>query len=145
MVPAYCCLLAFVHAASGERADAWLEFERFAADGFTHPPLDTEWLFAVSMLADTCALLGDATRAVTLFDLLVPFSGRLVVLDAFGGGVFWGPVSYHLGLLAATARRTDEAERWLSEAVDVADRAGARGWAVRAREARDALLDDALA
>ena len=137
MVPAYRCLLALAHAAAGETGEARAEFERFAADGFTRPPLDTQWLFGVAVLAETCALLDDTARAGTLFELLVPFAGRLAVLDAFGGGgAFWGPVSHQLGLLAATLGRAEEAQRRFAEAGAMARRVGAARWVARAREGR---------
>lgn len=140
MVPAYRCLGALVAAQAGRREEAWAEFSRFAHDGFTSPPVDSQWLFGVAALAETCALLDEPSRAEALFEVLVPFAERMVVLDAFGGGGgFWGPVAHQLGLLAVTLGRQAEAEARFEAAVEVAARFGAPPWVARARAARERL------
>ena len=139
MVPAYRCLSALVHAAAGRTMESWADFEHFAADGFTRPALDSQWLFAVAALGQTCARLADGARAEALFELLVPFAERVPVLDAFGGGgAFLGPVAHTLGQLAATLGRHSEAEHRFDEAVATAYRFGAQHWAVQAEDARAA-------
>ena len=139
MVPAYRCLSALVHAEAGRTMDSWADFEHFAADGFTRPALDSQWLFAVAALGRTCARLGDAARAEALFELLVPFAERVPALDAFGGGgAFLGPVAQTLGHLAAPLGRDGEAEHRFDEAVANGYRFGVRRWAVEAEKARAA-------
>ena len=145
MVSTYRCLAALVAAQDGRREEAWAAFSRFAHDGFTSPPVDSQWLFGVAALAETCALLDDATPAEALFELLVPFADRLVVLDAFGGGGgFLGPVAHHLGLLAATLGRMGEAETYFDAAVEVAARFGASAWVAWAEAARERLFVGAM-
>jgi DNA-binding SARP family transcriptional activator/tetratricopeptide (TPR) repeat protein len=101
MVPTFRCLLANFLVQSGRRTEGRTEFERFAIDGFLSPPVDGNWLTGAVALAEACALLNDRTRAGVLYELLLPFADRMVVLEAFGGGGgFLGPVSYYLGLLA---------------------------------------------
>lgn len=141
MVAAYSCLAGLVSASQGRREEAWAVFSRFAHDGFTRPPVDSQWLFAVAALAETCALLGEVTRAEALFELLVPFAERMVVLDAFGGGGgFLGPVAYHLGLLAATQGRHAEADARFAAAAEAAARFGAALWVSRAEAAGERLV-----
>ena len=53
----------------------------------------------VTMLAEVCAHLGDARRAATLYELLLPFERRNVVTAQC---VFDGPASRYLGIMAAT-------------------------------------------
>ena len=145
MVPAYRCLAALVAAQEGRREEAWAGFSRFAHDGFTSPPVDSQWLFGVAALAETCALLDEATPAEALFELLVPFADRLVVLDAFGGGGgFAGPVAHHLGRLAATLGRHGEAETYFDAAVEAAARFGASPWVARSQAARERLFAPAV-
>jgi hypothetical protein len=62
----------------------------------------------MAMLAEVCAHLGDARRAAALYDLLLPFERRNVVTAQC---VFDGPAARYLGILAATSRDWDAAER----------------------------------
>ena len=134
------CLIAWLAADSGDEDTARDQFETFAVDGFTSPPPDGQWLAGVTALAETCARLHDATRAGVLAELLVPFAGRLAVLDAFGGGgVFLGSVSHALGLLAATLGRYGEAERWLRSASEANARFRAAPCEARSLEALERL------
>jgi hypothetical protein len=134
------CLVAWLAARSGDEDAARDQFEAFAVDGFTAPPPDTQWLVGVTALAETCARLRDRARAEVLSALLVPFAGRMAVLDAFGGGgVFLGSVSHALGLLAATRGRHEEAERWLQSALDANARFRAAAFVARTRDALDGL------
>jgi len=134
MVPSYRCLLAWILTASGRDSEATDEFERFAADGFIGPPLDSNWLFGIAALAETCARLRDGTRAGVLHELLLPFADRMVVLEAMGGGAaFCGSVAHLLGILAATMDDVEEAERRLEESIVANDRFGASFFATRSR------------
>jgi hypothetical protein len=140
VIPSLRCLLAWVAATAGEGDVAWSELERFAADGFTAPPLDGQWLAGVTALGETAALLGDARRAEVLYQLLVPFEARFALLDAFGGGgVFLGSVAHTLGRLAATMGNVDEAERRLRAAEEANARFGAVPFAARSRSALSRL------
>ncbi|CAN5837954.1 AAA family ATPase [soil metagenome] len=133
-IPSARCFLAFVLAEIGRVSEAAAQFELFAADGFVSPPFDANLLFGVSALAETCAILGDVTRAEMLLELLEPFSGRMVIFDAFGGGAaFGGSVSHHLGLLAETMGSFEEAAVWFARAIDDNTRFGAHPWAERSR------------
>ena len=140
MVPSYRCLAAPCGAVEGRREQAWAAFSRFAHDGFTSPPVDSQWLFGVVALAETCAVLNETTPAEALYELLARFADRLVVLDAFGGGGggFAGPVA-HLGLLAAALGRNGQATTYFDGAAEAASRFGAPPWAVRSEAARERL------
>ena len=137
MMPAYRCLLSAAFARDSRFKEARAEFERFAADGFMSPPLDAHWLLGVTMLSETCVMLREPAPAATLYELLLPFAGRMVVQEAFGsGGVFWGPVSYQLGCLASLMGRPLEATDHLAAAFADSARFGAAPWLHRIREAR---------
>jgi len=132
MIPSYRCLLAWTLVADGRRSEATDEFERFAADGFIRPPFDSNWLFGMAALAETCVSIGDGARAGVLHELLLPFADRMVVLEALGGGGgFLGPVAHFLGILAATMGDVGEAERRLRDSIEANDRFGAPFFASR--------------
>jgi tetratricopeptide (TPR) repeat protein len=75
-------------------------------------------------LAEVCAALGDAARAAELYALLLPYAGRIVVVNR--GDACQGAVSRYLGLLAATMGRGAEADRHFTEAAALNARLGAR-------------------
>ncbi|MEB2346457.1 MAG: hypothetical protein OZ948_17165 [Deltaproteobacteria bacterium] len=50
---------------------------------------------------------------------------------AGGGLVYYGPIAHHLGLLASTRGRVDDALRRFEQALAAEARAGARLWVVR--------------
>ena len=62
----------------------------------------------MSMLADVCAATGDAPRAETLYDLLLPHSGHLIVVGNFIASN--GEVDRYLGMHATTCEGFEDAE-----------------------------------
>src|SRR6185437_10463494 len=58
--------------------------------------------------SEVCAHLGDAERAATLYELLLPFERRNIVTAQC---VFDGPASRYLGIMAATFGDWDAAAR----------------------------------
>jgi hypothetical protein len=87
------------------------------------------WVFTLTLLAEIAWSLGDATAARALEDVLAPAAGRLVVVGS--GVACCGSVDRSLGLLALTAGRLEEAERWLERGLAHNQRVGARPWAAR--------------
>ena len=57
-----------------------------------------------------------------------------------GSLLFYGSVSHHLGLLAATRGRDEEALAHFERALDVHERMGARAWSARTQIAMAELL-----
>ncbi len=115
-VPAWRAALAYLHAFRGDRDEAAQHFDVLARDGFGGIPRDLQWLNAMTYSAEVCAFLGDGERAEVLFELLSPFEQRVAVVDR--AMACKGAVARHLGLLAATCGRSDEAERLLRAALD---------------------------
>ena len=117
-----------------------------------------EWLYGMSLLAETSALLGDADSAPVLYRLLVPWGAFNA--DDYPEGVR-GSVSRYLGLLAKGTDRRDEAASHFEDALAINERMGARPWLARTqndyartlfdrddpgdRERAQELLDQALA
>ena len=65
---AWHAVLPLAHMDAGQPERARELFETFAASNFEIVPRDMFWLTAITVLAEACALLGDADRARTLYD-----------------------------------------------------------------------------
>jgi class 3 adenylate cyclase len=78
----------------------------------------------VAMLAEVCAALGDVRRAAELYDLLLPYAGRNVVVGA--GVACMGAASSFLAPLAASMSRWVEATLHFESALEMNARMGAR-------------------
>ena len=110
-----------------------------AADSFAAVPFDIEWLYGMSLLADTCALLGDSGAAAELYALLLPYSGFIAV-DVPEG--MRGSVSRYLGLLATTMNRVEDALRHFEDAMAMNARLGARPWLAQTQDDYGRVLLD---
>jgi tetratricopeptide (TPR) repeat protein len=130
------CGLAFLYCEQGRVDEARREFETLAARGFDTLRCDANWLLAIALLALACADLEDVARAAALYDLLLPYRGRNVVMGR--ALVCFGCTSHYLGALAAMLRRWDEAAAHFEDALRMHEAVGARPWAARtqARYAR---------
>ena len=138
-IPTYRAVLALCCAEAGNVDSARAAYDFFAARGFDIPA-DSNWLLAVAVLADTCATLDDAEGAARLTELLAPWAERQVVLNCYGGGgAYWGPVTHHLGRLAALRGDHAEARRLLGRAAAASDAFRAPLFAARSRAALNSL------
>ena len=124
-VPALRCALAYLYSEADRAEEARTEFECLAGDGFAELPQDAYWLVGVSLLSDVCVSLGDAHRAATLYQLLLPYAQRTSLINQY---VCMGSASRSLGLLAATMRRWEEAAKHFEDALEMNARMGARAW-----------------
>jgi DNA-binding NarL/FixJ family response regulator len=75
-------------------------------------------------LSEVCAALGDAARAAVLHRLLLPYTGRNIVLGS--GIACCGSADRYLGLLCATMACWSEAQQHFEEALAMNGRIGAR-------------------
>jgi hypothetical protein len=123
--PVFRCLLAHLHARLGRLPEAKRALEELAEDEFAILPFDQEWLFGMSLLAETSALLHHTDTASAVYSLLLPWAA-LNVADMAEG--IRGSVSRYLGMLAATTKRWEEAERHFQDAIPMNTRMGARPW-----------------
>jgi tetratricopeptide (TPR) repeat protein len=119
-------LLAYVYSAQDKKGAAREEFERFAHDDFAGVPQDGQWLLTLSLLAQTCARLGDVPRATLLHDLLFPYRDRFIGLVS--STLPFGHASRYLGLLAAAMGRSAPAREYFERAISENARIGARPW-----------------
>jgi hypothetical protein len=92
-------------------------------------PFDVYWLAAMANWAAVAAHLHDATHAERLEAALRPYARQAVPLVASPTP----SVAHHLGMVATTLGRHDDAERDFSAAVAIHDRIGAPHWLARTR------------
>jgi len=117
------CFRAFWWSETGRKAEARLELSALAKEGFPLPH-DGAWVVSMGLLSAVAAELNDRASAAQLYDLLVPYAGRIGIAAA--GLACSGSVSYHLGLLASTLGRVADAIRHYEDAATVHERMGAR-------------------
>ncbi len=80
----------------------------------------------MTYLADVCTLLGDNTRAMTLYEMMLPYKSVNVLMGI--GSACYGSASRYLGALATTMGRWDEAEQHFDDALTMNRRMGAHPW-----------------
>lgn len=121
--PLFRCVLANLQAALGRADEAGRTFEALAEGRFAAVPRDNQWLFAMSLLPEVAAFLGDAGNARVLHELLCPHA-HLNVL--FAPEITTGAMARHAAVAAAAAREWEEAERHFRQAIEQNERMGAR-------------------
>ncbi|HEY7621278.1 MAG TPA: AAA family ATPase [Solirubrobacteraceae bacterium] len=119
--------LPLIYAEMGRTDDARRELEALAADRFAGVAGDMNWLASMVELGQGAALLGAREHAAELYELLLPYRRRSVLVGR--AALCLGPVELHLGVLATALGRYDDAERHLDAAARWAAAAGARPWA----------------
>jgi hypothetical protein len=123
--PAFRCALAHVHARLGRLTEAKRTLDDLAQDEFAALPFDQEWLYGMSLLAETSALLGDSTSGAVLYRLLVPWAAFSAADHPEG---FRGSMARYLALLATLTQRWAQAEVHYQEALAANAGMGARPW-----------------
>jgi class 3 adenylate cyclase len=118
--------LTLIYSELGRAQEARAEFEYLAQHDFADLPRDGLWMACLTYLADVCTFLGDATRATTLYQLLLPYAGRNVVVG--NAAACYGALSRYLGALATTLGRWDEAAQHFEDALAMNARMEARPW-----------------
>jgi class 3 adenylate cyclase/tetratricopeptide (TPR) repeat protein len=123
--PVFRCVLAHLHARLGRLLEAKRELDDLADAGFSALPFDQEWLFGMSLLAETSVLLGDRDSARVLYEMLVPWAALNVADQAEG---IRGALSRYLGMLAATTKHWEQGEGHFQDAIAMNTRMVARPW-----------------
>ena len=133
----FTCLLAQLVATLGRKHEAQQMLDDLAADDFAKLPFDQEWLFGMSLLADTAILVGDTDRAADLYRLLLPWA-RINASDHPEG--FRGSIARDLARLAVVMERWEEAAGHFEEALAVNARTGALPWLAHTQAGYSRLL-----
>jgi DNA-binding SARP family transcriptional activator len=121
----FSCVHAHLSARLGRLREAKHELDDLAGDDFSALPFDQEWLYGMSLLAETAVLLDDTASAAVLYRLLLPWAALNVVDQAEG---IRGSLARYLGMLAMTGKRCDDAELHFEDALSMNARMGARPW-----------------
>ncbi|HEY3050088.1 MAG TPA: BTAD domain-containing putative transcriptional regulator [Gaiellaceae bacterium] len=120
---AFQCALALLDARLGREDEARQALAELRADGFSGLPFDQEWLWAMSLLAETAVLLGDREGASAVYDSLAPWAA-LTAADHPEG--MRGSVARYLGLLSSTMQRWPDAEKHFEDALTANEHMGVR-------------------
>jgi DNA-binding CsgD family transcriptional regulator/tetratricopeptide (TPR) repeat protein len=131
------CMLLATLCDLGRLDEASALFEQLATGEFAAFPRDSEWLFALTLLAEAAEVLGDRDRALVLYRQLAPYA-ELVALAASEVSV--GPVSRPLGILAALLGRHDDAAAHFEDAIVRTQCMRARPWLAHTQHAYARLL-----
>jgi hypothetical protein len=118
--PALRCGLALALADLEDTVAVRRELRDIVEGGFLHELHDEAYVAGLCALAEACAWAGDVEVAEMLAPRLLPHRGHNAVLGR--ALACFGPVSRYLGLLAATAGRSDDASQCFAEALAGANR-----------------------
>jgi DNA-binding SARP family transcriptional activator len=135
--PIFRCALAHIQARSGQGPDAKRTLGQLARDEFESVPFDQEWLYSMSLLAETATLLSEEGAAEILYRLLLPWSA-LNAGDHPEG--IRGSVFRYLGMLATTMGRVADAERHFEDAIVMNERMDAHPWLARTQRDYSQML-----
>lgn len=86
--------------------EARQRFEKMAVDNFSGVARDDLWITCMVFCAETCATLGDAARAKTLYKLLLPYAEQAA---CHAQAICFGSAAVYLGMLAETMGTSDVA------------------------------------
>jgi class 3 adenylate cyclase len=109
--------------------EARAEFDALAKDDFAIFPRDGNWPIGMALLAETAFLVGDQERSAYLYEQLLPFGDRCIIVGA--GADCYGATHRLLGRLATAMERWDDAESHFEDAMEMNARMGAgrfSGW-----------------
>ena len=108
-VPGWRAGLAVLYMELDREEDARREFEVLAENDFAMIPEDANWVTSIALLSEVAEYLNDVPRAQWLYDHLLPYAKRNIVVG--GGWTCHGNAERFLGLLAHTLGRYEAADR----------------------------------
>jgi tetratricopeptide (TPR) repeat protein len=118
--------LAKIYSDSGRFDAARRELDVLSADDFAHIPHNEGWPLTMAFLADVSVALRDRARCERLYELLLPASGRFIVI-IFAASLF-GSADRLLGKLAHTCGDLERAAAHFERGMAIERAAGARPW-----------------
>jgi tetratricopeptide (TPR) repeat protein len=119
------CAAAYLDARLGHQSAARRALKTLAAHSFSGLPIDQEWLYGASFLAEVASAAGDDAAVADLYTLLLPWAG-LNAVDVSEG--MRGSVARYLALLAGALGRLDDAVGHFEQAIEANERMGALPW-----------------
>jgi DNA-binding CsgD family transcriptional regulator len=130
--------LALIYSELGRTREARMEFEHLARYDFIDLSRDALWMASMTYLTDVCTFLGDMARAATLYQLLLPYAERTVVIGS--AVACYGAMSRYLGALATTMGHWDTAAQHFEHALAINARMEAWPWLAHTQYAYAAML-----
>jgi hypothetical protein len=131
--PGWRATLAVLLCEAGRLDEAREHVEGLAAADFADLPRNHLYLYHLAVLAIVSHALGDQRRASRLYELLLPYGDRNILVARLPLGTL-GSASQHLGLLAATVSRWNDAAAHFRAATEAHERMGAAVLLARSRE-----------
>jgi class 3 adenylate cyclase/tetratricopeptide (TPR) repeat protein len=127
--PAWRAALALVLFEGGDLSEAEASYSSLAVSSFEETLRQTDFVgITLPLLAELCASLGDTERAAAFYDLVLPYTGCVLV---WGWTAVLGSADRVLGVLQSLLSDWEAAERHLRLALDLHERLGARPWLAR--------------
>jgi len=130
--PGWQATLAFLLCEAGRNDEARISFEHLATDNFAWLPSNHLWMSNLAILAMVCEALGDQRRASGLYELLLPYADRNVLVARLPL-ITLGAATHYLGLLAMTMCHWQDAVSHLEAAIQTHERLDAQPLLVRSR------------
>ena len=131
-------LLAVAQLERGSTAEARATLESIDPEKLRHDEHEAARGAALALLAEVAASVGAREHTEVLAELLVPYSGRLIM--AMIGLACLGAADRYRGMLSTALGCWDDAEAQLDQAVALEQRAGGTALAVRTRSWQAQLL-----
>ena len=128
--------VAAVYREAGRLDEARTRLHEYMAQDYAGLPFDHGWLLVSTVLAEVSAGLDHAESAAVLYGRLLPYRGQLAIRPPGSTG----SVDQHLGNLAVTLGRFEEAEGHFREATALDTKVGAAGWLARTQVGSARLL-----
>lgn len=116
-IPGFRCALALNHADLYELSEASRHLDELAPDRFAALPRDTTFTMSLVTLAEVCARVGSGEHAATLYELLAPYGGCLVI--ATKGLACLGAVDRYLGMLSSVMTTSGTAHKRFDAACEL--------------------------
>jgi DNA-binding winged helix-turn-helix (wHTH) protein/tetratricopeptide (TPR) repeat protein len=128
---AWHCGLTSAYALAGRVNEARRELDHLGVEDFSCIPDDHNWLVSHALLANTCRVMDDARYAGLLYERLLPYEKRTVLIGMHGFCA--GPVQRALAEVSLVLGELDRAEMHLELALERAQRTGQLIWATWCR------------
>jgi class 3 adenylate cyclase/tetratricopeptide (TPR) repeat protein len=135
-IPSFEPMLSLALCQAGRSSDAAPLLRSAAQERFASVARGVIWISALGRWADVAAQIGDRDAAAELYGQILPYADQFL----WNGVSVWGAASYHLGLLAGTQGRFEDARGHLQQAEAMHERMGAPVWLARTRLARAQVL-----
>ena len=121
----------FMLATAGGIDEAARLLDRAAENGFANMPDDAGWPMAISLYAETAAIVANRPAAAVLAGIIRPFAEDRSQMGT--GGIMCGPAARLVARLEAVLGNDDVSDELFAAAIEDADRLESPIWKARCR------------